>query len=189
MPTNPDEITKLVNALAPGASGTCHDLPPQFTEGACRRYESTIASILDSWPGPITLDPAPFSPETIRSRLRDAMRSFVKYRWPCSFDLDKLNSLLPTIIVARSENKLVVGDRTTVKTPRIDKSKAPLHFARESDGLNEPAPEVLRAVALLLATRHLAGPVKISSATSPTWLSDEYDIEVVVEGDGRYILI
>jgi len=47
---------------------------PQFA-----RYAPTLGQALASWPKPITIDPAPLSPQTFAARLRDARRAKLLY--------------------------------------------------------------------------------------------------------------
>jgi hypothetical protein len=104
-------------------------IPQRFREPAFRRYEEIIAKVVTTFPACLILDPKSLtyrslSIETVTCRLRDAISSYERFRWPTSkftdaqFDHARRNGLVVSQHIDRG--LVLVGNRETIKAASVD---------------------------------------------------------------------
>ena len=129
-------------------------IPNRHNQQAVDRYAEPIATINANWPEVVVFDPEPFSMETFRSRLRDAVMGIVTY--------GVTHPTVPFLEVKKwsegytskvKDGQLVVGGREQVRDYKRKTKTAGLTLDAEVKlcevELNEPDMRVLEAMLVL----------------------------------------
>jgi len=157
-------------------------LPHRFSESAFRRYEQTIADLVTAYPSAIEVNPSSFglSSETVRGRLRDALDSYDKHRWP-STKIDSIKYItlsFPLLAVRlRDDGMVVAGPKDALKGNDIRIIVAPpAAITGIQDVTNFTGELYLNAFAFLAHNQALSKKLKVwSTAEVITALSSRYD--------------
>ncbi len=170
-------------------------LPPRFRESAFRRYEHIIAAAVEQFPNRCLIDPKVYSlsPVTLSHRLRDAMRSFIDNKWESRIiDWEKFLIVHEEIIVSETHDGFVLtGTRDSVKTVRHIEPLMPQAVSRqaESPTFAVTTAEEWTTLCRLAAKRLLLSPILVLGVEpNITLLEQNYDISLVPQGDGSYLL-
>jgi hypothetical protein len=178
---------------------TDDQLPFRLKQSTFRAYEPLIARAIESQGTHLTINPAPLRPTTYAARLRDAILSYDKFRWPASFDSLSFDD-------ARRMGMLTVshGDQSVVLGPKLRTGKAP---GGASNALVNPnhkyiggipvdsaiSEACIHAFCLLLSQKLISGPVILrAQALDETFLStleSAYDIAITHNDHGHAIII
>lgn len=147
-----------------------------------------MVKITQSWPTVVMVDPAPLSPETFRSRFRDAVKGVTKY----GLRQDLMSGwMFDYSVVEEKGGYLLVGPKELV---RYRKEERPEQVGQIVSGVAEAASEVfegpdveiVRAIATLMAAGFL-GSCKVSGVTEEFIYScfpEGYEGGVQDNGDG-----
>ena len=167
-----------------------NDLPYRLSERHFRRYEPIIKAIVTAWPLPTICDPVlatgqRLSMETYSCRLRDAIKSLDQNQWSSDINIMKFVQIVDDIVVSTVAHagKVSVGPYESVRklTPAGEKVEigSALHSPSQAVpkiNLNNPDPELIRAVLLMHHHRIFVEP---STITTHIPISGEgLDIEV-----------
>lgn len=99
-------------------------LPHRFAEKSFRRYESTIAKVVNTFPWAVKVSPQAFglSAETVRGRLRDALTSYFNHRWHTTmFNPDSFDKVHENLIVSlQADGTVIVGTKEAIKAPQAE---------------------------------------------------------------------
>lgn len=158
--------------------------PPHKTESLFHRYEKIIQHLCEKFPEEVELDPAPFAPTTFSCRLRDAITSFLEYRWFSKLGLDPLRvehiRKGYSIIVRGGKVKAIFGRRETESLlPRVTRKR-----------ISNIGGEDVFHFAALLHGGYIDGPIYLYD-TDPDMIYQEVgslNVGVVIEKD-RIVLL
>jgi hypothetical protein len=146
-------------------------LPFRLKQSTFRLYEPFIDQSIRQ--GAITINPAPLRATTFAARLRDAIISYDKFRWPASFTSLQFDEAYKTsnLIVTHGDQTVILGPRKSKKAGFT--GGATIAFNNPNDKrLNgifvdrDVTVEEIRAICLLLTSRIISGPVIITGTAS-----------------------
>lgn len=168
----------------------------RFSELAFRRYEATIAAIVQQWPSALIFSPAPLSVETFSCRLRDAIKSHQTHQWPSkSVNLMKFIQIADDIVVSTTANpgKITVAPATYfAKCKQIDftleKAQAEPQTNVPHIRLENPTPDLIGAVILMHHYGIFSEPSMIKTPIDITHYSTTHNIEIAKDGEWYFIL-
>lgn len=173
-------------------------LPARFSEPYFRRYEQTIAQIVDAWPQPVDFQIAG-SVTTFACRLRDAMKSLTENKWPTTMvNMDVFNEIHPSpkdkkFVVQELPNGIV---RVCDSNLLISKDSIKVAVNNSTSKPSNPPVELLdlnlfqiKTVCLLAHHRLLNTSILVSLADEEaTDLNNSFDILLEKQSEGKYLL-
>lgn len=170
-------------------------VPPHLSEKNFRRYERVILQAVMAWPAPIRITPHQLAPTTYMARLRDALRSYELYRWPCGIP-DGMEELIPKMRVWPSGQQVLLGPRQpTGPSHDVEEEveEVPLDVPTRGRLIVNPSEDVVKAIVLLHGLRILTDPTKFTSyylgESLLCYLEEQHDVQIVRQSDNEILVI
>lgn len=164
-------------------------LPHRFTEKSFRRYEATIAELVDRFPQPITIlaQQMGLSLCTISNRLRDAIRSYDENKWPSRIDRRKFDEIKLDIIVKEGNDAVTVCFKNQLEVATQDG-----FFRLGVQGIKDVfvEPHELSTIGKLAGEGALSKPVFCrASKQQIEELEASFNVSAMEQEDGSYKII
>lgn len=138
---------------------------PRFTLAAWQRYELHVAAWMDVWPLDYSFSPNELALETVRTRLRDAVKAKLHFNYPSSVvDHELLKQRWPGVVVTRHRTqKGYIRIGPNEGRQKINLTSSTLSLAHKNEALIVQSPQLsdLIAVAHLLNRGILVGEVLV----------------------------
>jgi hypothetical protein len=179
-------------------------LPHRLTESSFRRFEPTIAHIINNYPSVVELCPMErIARTTYIARLRDAMLSFNRYKWPSGvisyIIFERVYSSI--VISARDDGKILAGERTQVaRFGDIENAIFGVNVSNPSNHSTDPFDfgvvtlSELQLICKLSASRLITRPIKLKSfdgditITNLRMLENLHDVVIEYQQDGSFVV-
>lgn len=167
-------------------------IPSRLGERAFRTYEHYIQQILNRYPDVVDLtnQHTGFKNSTFAARLRDAMASFVKYRWKSSVNIELFTEKYKDIQVSERDGRIRAGSKAFLATP--GESMIVLSPTPSGSGVqfDSPSREALAILCKLSSKQFLTRSIVITglSAEDVDWANDNYDISLIQTKPNIYLL-
>lgn len=168
------------------------NLPWRFRESTFRLYESTIATIVEQFPTPVTFNPT-VSTETFSCRLRDAMNSLKEHNWTTFINMQRFFLIHPQVRVCVRGTQVIAGDVRAIQMAlkKTIGHEPAVGVVRET--LVDPREDLLLATITLHHYRLRTEPTVIRF-TQPRDLKAEewetkYDVAIDTQPDGSFLLL
>lgn len=163
-----------------------HMLPARFSEGMFRRYEDSIAKIIEVYPSIVVMEPNNLSSETVAARLRDAIRSVATYQWRTDkFSVDLLRELLPTLAVTRRGEHVIAGRKQELQANSTEMlvAASSCTSAEPQFSLELPSDDLLavRCAIILHHRGYLSKPTRVGGVLPPAFVEEMLNDFVGIE--------
>lgn len=165
-------------------------VPVHLSERNFRRYEHVIQTVVSRFPKKCSFDPAPFSIETYKCRLRDAMKSVLTYSWTTAIDLTILATIRPLLVVNEEDGMVVVVEKNRPDQITLDHEPKDITHQADSIVVVEPTIQDLFALAYLMGRKLIHGPILLKNPNHELMqkTQDAFDIAFREEGENTYML-
>lgn len=167
MTFSPTELTLLASNPRASLSSWC-------------RYAHFVRAAIRCSPHPYVFTPTSFSPATVISQIRDAIRGCIAFGYEP--DVDAISSWWSKTVARKDGDKVVLG-------PQVKQDRKAEARDESLDGMTftELTLEEVHAFMLLISHGRLSGPVLV---LHPRLIPESIpNCEVIVEKDGRMILL
>lgn len=151
---------------------------PRANLSSWQRFQPLVEQAYETYPKPFIFTSTGWSPESIISKIRDAIRGKIAFDYPSKYTADEVITWWEKVIVRRIENKIYIGERIkdvkkinpdAVKTKYEFKTLEPIH---------------LRCFALLLDAGLIEGPIIVHNYAhaSTEQTKDLVNVEPIRQG-------
>ena len=157
--------------------------PSRLREQNFRRFEQSFDTALKQYPHPIIIEIPDLSPRTIAARCRDAMLSHQQFKWTAPFHYEATKRLK----VYEKGNIIWLGGKDPEDKPSPEAAQIVL---------NNSTPEwteaEIRALALLLSSAKIQGPITLNQVVDPLLIShleSSFNVSLTPQPDGTTLIL
>lgn len=156
---------------------------PRATLRSWLKYEAIVKAAIALHPRPYVSCPPGLSPNTVGTRLRDAIRGKLAFNFPSTLSNETISNWYGEIIIKYDDKQLYIGPPQVVTELLAGTSTS-----QDSQSYDAPSFEAVSALQLLLSTAMLRGPITITNPPDCTLLPDRPNVVLIPREDGSLIL-
>lgn len=157
---------------------------PRASLSAWLKYEPVVLAAYRQHPKPYSYRPANMAAVTVCSRLRDAVRGCLAFRYSCEISHDDLLHWFSEVIFKHDGTNVYIGppERTLEKLDG-EGSDVPLYSFKEL------SLEEIVAFSVLISGNRISGPVFIAAPPDVSLLPSRPNVEVIQKEGGTLMLL
>lgn len=157
---------------------------PRATLSAWLKYEPVILAAFRLHPKPYSYRPANMAAVTVCSRLRDAVRGCLAFKYSCEIPHDDLLRWFSEVVFKHDGTNVYIGPpERTLEKLEGEGTDVPIYSFKEL------SLEEVVAFSVLISGNRISGPIYIASPPDVSLLPTRTNCEVVKKDDGTLMLV